>query len=125
MHYYESPSEPRRRRSQICGFHLENCPRIDGDTTAMHRGRSQKLNKVQHFLSLRRRRRHDGDVGDITINAFPYRRKRPSSIADPLPGHVPVAYDDDMETKHYRYRIQSGMLASRGLRTPTETIFKR
>ena len=66
--------------------------------TAMHQGRSQKLNKVQHFLSLRERRRHDGDVGDITINEFPYRRKRPSSIADPLLGHVPVAYDD-IETK--------------------------
>ena len=64
----------------------------------MHRGRSQKLNKVLNFLSLRGRRRHDGDVGDITINAFPYRRKRPSSIADPLLGHVPVVYDD-METR--------------------------
>ena len=69
----------------------------------MHRGRSQKLNKVQHFLSLRGRRRHDGDVGDITINAFPYRCKRP---ADPLLGYVPVAYDD-MET---RLKFQTFMI---------------
>ena len=77
MHYYESPSEELSDpvvAAEFCGFHLENSPRIEGDTTAMHRGRSQNLNKVQHFLTRRGRRRHDRNVRDITINPFPYRR---------------------------------------------------
>ena len=39
-------------------------------------------------------RRHDRDVGNLTINTLPNHRKRPSSITDPLLGHVFVAFDD-------------------------------
>ena len=83
--------------SQMCGFHKENCPRIDGDTTAMQRGRFQKLITVKLFSSRRGQRGHDEPSGISLYDWFPYHRKRSSSIADHRRGHVPVAYDD-MET---------------------------
>ena len=63
----------------------------------MHRGRTQKLNTFQLFLSRRGQWRRHYKLG-------PYRRKRPSSIADPLVGHVPVAYDDMEARLNARYR---------------------
>ena len=84
-------------------------PSIDGDMTAMHRGRYQKLNWVELFESRLGHRRYYGDVGDINKKRSHIIVSVPAASPIHWLGRVPVTYDD-METRLNTQRTECRMV---------------